>query len=174
MEFIVLDKIINSELGEFLYMSKSASIIIDCVFGSNKTHLIFGGFNDSLKEGIKNILELIKNLDINTERAKEFLELQQKDILRKAENIFLNTSYQVNMENIEGLIEEPYKNPKDIINFFREKKITIEDLISYKNAIFKNSKIKWLIQGNVSKEEVLKIIEETNKILEIDTEQEKI
>ena len=59
MEFIVLDKIINSELGEFLYMAKSASIIIDCVFGSNKTHLIFGGFNDSLKEGTKNILVLI-------------------------------------------------------------------------------------------------------------------
>ena len=117
---------------------------------------------------------LIKYLDINTERAKEILELQQKDILRKAENIFLNTSYQVNMENIEGLIEEPYKNPKDIINFFKEKKITIEDLIIYKNAIFKNSKIKWLIQGNVSKEEVLQIAEEANKILEIDIEKEKI
>ena len=77
------------------------------------------------------------------------------------------------MENIEGLIEEPYKNPKDIINFFREKKITIEDLISYKNAIFKNSKIKWLIQGNISKVEVLKIIEETNKILEIDMKKKK-
>ena len=40
--------------------------------------------------------------------------------------------------------------------------------------MFKNSKIKWLIQGNVSKEEALGIVEETNKILEIDVEKEKI
>ena len=171
---IILDKIITSELGEFLYMAKSAGVDVNFAFGVNKTHIIFAGFNDSLKEGMKNILEHIKNLDINTERCKEILELQQKDILRKAGNIFLSTSYLVNFENIDGLLGEPYKNPKDIINFFKEKKITIEDLIIYKNAIFKNSKIKWLIQGNVSKEEVLQIAEEANKILEIDIEKEKI
>ena len=100
--------------------------------------------------------------------------MQQKDILRRAENIFLNTSYIVNKEYVVGLIQEPYKNPKDFINFFKEKRITLEDLILYKNAIFQNSKIKWLFQGNVSKEEVLKIAEEANKILEIDIEKEKI
>jgi len=170
---IILNKIITSELGEFLYMAESASVDVDFVFGVNKTHIIYDGFNDSLKEGMKNILEHIKNLDINTERCKELLEIQQKDLLRKAENIFLNTSYLANMDNLDGLLGEPYKNPKDIINFFKEKKITIEDLIIYKNAIFKNPKIKWLIQGNVSKEEVLQIAEEANKILEIDIEKEK-
>ena len=171
---VILDKIITSELGEFLYMAKSANVNVNFSFSTNKTYIIFQGFNDSLKEGMKNIFELIKNLDINTERCKEILELQQKDILRIAENVFLNTSYLVNMENIVGLIQEPYKNPKDFINFFKEKRISLEDLILYKNSIFKNSKIKWLIQGNVSKEEVLKIVEETNKILEIDIEKEKI
>jgi len=43
----------------------------------------------------------------------------------------------------------------------------------FKNAIFKNSKIKWLVQGNVSKEEVLDLVEESNKILEIDINKEK-
>ena len=67
-----------------------------------------------------------------------------------------------------------YRSPKDIINFFNEgKKITIEDVILYKNALFKNSKIKWLIQGNVTKKEALEIVEETNKILDIDINTER-
>ena len=76
--------------------------------------------------------------------------------------------------NKKIFLNEPYKNPKDIINFFKDKKITIEDLIIYKNSIFKNSKCKWLIQGNITKEEALEIIQESNKILDIDINQEKI
>ena len=75
---------------------------------------------------------------------------------------------------MSALLSEPYKDSEEIINFYKENKITIEDLIKYKNAIFKNSKIKWLIQGNVSKKDALKITEEANKILEIDIEKEKI
>ena len=170
----ILDKIIKVELGEFLYMAKSASIKIVSSFGTNNSHIIFGGFNDSLKGGIKSILEYIKNLDINTERCKETLKLEQKDILRRAHNIFLNGNYQVNFEYVRGLLNDQYKNPKDIINFFKNKKITIDDLIKYKNAIFKNSKSKWLIQGNLTKEQALEIVEEGNKILEIDMNEEKI
>ena len=170
----LLDSLISSELGEFLYMAESANVNVTFVFGTNKSHIIFGGYNDSLKKGMKNIFELIKNLDINNERCIENLELNQKDILRRAKNIFLNQSYKVNIQNMNGLLSDPYKNPEEIINFFKESKVTIEDLIKYKNAIFKNSKIKWLIQGNVSKEDALEIAEEANKILEIDIEQEKI
>ena len=171
---IILEKIFKVELGEFLYMAESASVNISFSFGSNKSVIIFQGFNDSLKEGMKNILSLIKDLNINTQRCKETLELQQKNILLNAKNLFLNSSYQVNLENIKGLLNEPYKNPKDIINFFKDKKITIEDLIVYKNSIFKNSKCKWLIQGNITKEQALEIIKEGNKILDIDINQEKI
>ena len=171
---IILEIIFKVELGEFLYMAESASVNISFSFGSNKSVIIFQGFNDSLKEGMKNILSLIKDLNINTQRCKETLELQQKNILLNAKNLFLNSSYQVNLENIKGLLNEPYKNPKDIINFFKDKKITIEDLIVYKNSIFKNSKCKWLIQGNITKEQALEIIKEGNKILDIDINKEKI
>ena len=171
---IILEKIIKVELGEFLYMAESASVNISFSFGSNKSFIIFQGFNDSLKEGIKNILSLIKDLNINTKRCKETLELQQKNILINAKNLYLNSSYQVNLEYVKGLLNEPYKNPEDIINFFRDKKITIEDLIIYKNSIFKNSKSKWLIQGNITKEQALEIVQEGNKILDIDIEKEKI
>ena len=170
----LLDNIITSELGEFLYMAESASVNVNFVFGTNKSYIIFAGYNDSLKKGMKNILELLKNLDINNERCKENLELDQKDILRRAKNMFINQSYKINFQYMSELLSEPYKNPEEIINFYKENNITIEDLIKYKNAIFKNSKIKWLIQGNVSKEDALEIAEDANKILEIDIEKEKI
>ena len=170
----IFDKIIQVELGEFLYMAEAANVNITLSTGVNKTNLIYSGFNESLKRGIKEIFTKIKNLDLNTERCKETLELEQKNILRKTKNIFLNSSYQVNLQYLKGLLYEDYKNPVDIINFYNDgKKITIEDLILYKNSLFKNSKIKWLVQGNVSKEEVLEIVEETNKILEIDINKEK-
>ena len=171
----ILDSIITSELGEFLYMAESASVNVKFSFGVNKTYIIFGGFNDSLKLGMKNIFEMIRDLNINTERCKETLELQQKEIFRRAMNLFLNTNYQVNLEYLKGLLNDQYKNPKDIIDFFSQnKKITIDDLILYKNAIFKNAKSKWLIQGNLTKEQALDIVEEGNKILGIDINQEKI
>ena len=171
----LLDKIITVELGEFLYMAESASVNIQFAFGVDNSCIIFDGYSDSLKKGMKDIFSHIKNTDINTQRCRETLELQQKDMLIRARNIFFNSNYQVNLQNINGLLNSSYKNPEDIINFFSEgKKITIEDLIIYKNQMFKSSKIKWLIQGNVSKEEALSIVEETNKILEIDVEKEKI
>ena len=123
---------------------------------------------------MKTIFEKIQNLDINTQRCRETLEIQQKDILRRAKNIYLNRNYQVNLEYLRDLVNYNYRSPKDIIDFFNEgKKITIEDVILYKNALFKNSKIKWLIQGNVTKKEALEIVEETNKILDIDINTER-
>ena len=170
----IFDKIIQVELGEFLYMAEAANVNITLSTGVNKTNLIYSGFNESLKRGIKEIFTKIQNLDLNTERCKETLELEQKNILRKTKNIFLNSSYQVNLQYLKGLLYEDYKNPVDIINFYNDgKKITIEDLILYKNSLFKNSKIKWLVQGNVTKQEVLDIVEETNKILGIDINKEK-
>ena len=170
----LLDTIITVELGEFLYMAKAANMSINFEFGVNETNIIFKGYNDSIKEGMKNIFRLIQNLDINTERCKETLELQQKEMLKGAKNIFMNKNYQVNLVYVKDLLNEHYKNQMDVINFLEEKKIKIEDLIKYKNAIFKNSKCKWLIQGNLTKEQAMDIVEEGNKILEIDINKAKI
>ena len=129
----LLNILIKSELGEFLYMATSASVSVNFSFGTNKSYIIYSGYNDSLKKGMKNILELLKNLDINNERCKENLELKQKEILRIAKNIFLNQSYKINYQYMSSLLVEPYKNAEEIINYFKKNKITIEDLIKYKN-----------------------------------------
>ena len=170
----ILENMIKIELGEFLYMAESAEVNIKISLDFDKINISINGFNDSLKKGMKEIITKIQNLDLNTERCKETLELQQKDLLRNSKNIFLNSSYQVNLYYLSNLIYGNDKNPKDIIDFFEAgKNINLNDLILYKNSIFKNSKIKWLVQGNISKNDVIEIVEETNKILGIKTEKEK-
>ena len=170
---IVLTKIMTQELGEWLYMAKEANVNFSFSINSNKCQLVYSGFNDSLKEGLKEILNCFKNLDINNKRCKETLELQLKELLKKAKNIFYEQNYQVNLEYIKSLLNEPSKNPMDIINFLSKYTVTIEELILFKNTLFKESKIKWLIQGNITKEETLDIINETHKILEVDIDGER-
>ena len=47
-------------------MEEAANINITLSTGVNKTNLIFSGFNESLKRGVKEIFTKIQNLDINT------------------------------------------------------------------------------------------------------------
>jgi secreted Zn-dependent insulinase-like peptidase len=118
----LLDKIITRELREFLYSASEAKAKVSFAFNANKALIMFEGFNDSLKKGMINILNKIKNLDINTEQSKETLELYQKDILRKVKNSYLDSSYNVNTLNMAELMIEQHKTPKDTINFLEEKK----------------------------------------------------
>jgi secreted Zn-dependent insulinase-like peptidase len=164
---------INHELGEWIYMAKEANVNFSFSINSSKCKIIFSGFNDSLKDGLKEILNIFKNLDINNQRCIETLEIQSKELLKNAKNIFYKQNYQVNLEYINSLLNEPAKSPKDLINFLTEYKVSIEDLILFKNTLFKKSKIKWLIQGNITKEQALDIVNETHKIFEIDINQDK-
>ena len=170
---ILLEKIINQELGEWVYMAKEANVIFSFSITNNKCQIIYCGFNDSLKEGMKEILTIFKNLNLNNKRCIETLELQLKELLKQTKNIFYGQNYQVNLEYIKSLLNEPGKNPEDLIDFLSENKIEINDLISFKNEMFKNSKIKWLCQGNITKETFIDIFNETNNILEIDINKEK-
>ena len=122
----LLDRIIKKELEEFLYPAKKSKVSVNFSLGMNKSFIIFKGFNDSLKKGMKTILNMIKNLDINNERCKETLGFAQKNSLWEAKNIYLTQSYKFNSQYVIGLMNEPYKNPEDIINFFKEKKYQLK------------------------------------------------
>ena len=91
-----MDSILSVELGEFIYMAESANLNFSFVF-SKIVLFTFGGYNDSLKEGMELLLNYIKNLDLNKERCKETLEIQQKEMERRVKNILLNESYKVNL-----------------------------------------------------------------------------
>jgi secreted Zn-dependent insulinase-like peptidase len=166
-------KIIEQELGEIIYMAKEANINFNFTSASNKYQIVYSGFNDSLKVGLKEIFTTLKNLDINNGRCIEMVELQSKEILKKQKNTYFDVNYKVNLEYLKRLINDPAKSPGDYIDFLSENKITIDEVIQFKNLLFKKSKIKWLIQGNITKEQALDIVNETHKIFEIDINQDK-
>ena len=167
---IILEKIIKQELGEWTYMAKEANVNFNISINSDRCRIVYSGYNDSLKEGMKEILTIFKNLDINNKRCKETLELQVKELLKQAKNVFFSQNYLVNLEYIKSLLNDPAKRPEDIIEFLTDHIITIDDLILLKNSLFKKTKVKWLIQGNITKETTLEIVQETHKILEVNYE----
>ena len=169
----ILVEILKQELGEILYMAEEANVTFKFSVTSNKYKIVYAGFNDSLKKGLKEIFNTLKNLDINNQRCIEMVELQSKEILKKKRNIYFDQNYKVNLEYIKRLINDPAKSPEDTIDFLSENKITIEEVIQFKNLFFKKSKIKWLIQGNITKEQALDIVNETHKIFEIDINEDK-
>ena len=171
--FLLLEKIVVKELGEITYMANEANVNVSFSANNNKVQIIYTGFNDSLKEGMKEILSALKNLNLNTDRCKEMIDLQSKEILKQAKNIYYGQNYQVNLEYVKMLLNEPVKNPKEIIDFLNENKITIDEVILCKNSLFTKSKIKWLIQGNITKEATLELVNEIHKIFEIDINEEK-
>ena len=166
-------QIVNQELGELLYMAKEANVNFNFSFVYNKFKIVYSGYNDSLKKGLKEVINAFINLNINNDKCKEMIELQSKELLKKTKNIYLEPNYKVNLEFLKRLLNEPHKSPEEIEYFLSENKITIEDIILFKNTFFKKSKIKWLIQGNITKEDALDIVNETHKLFEIDINEEK-
>ena len=132
----ILVKIIEQELGEIIYMAKEANINFNFTSASNKYQIVYSGFNDSLKVGLKEIFTTLKNLDINNKRCIEMVELQSKEILKKQKNTYFDVNYKVNLEYLKRLINEPAKSPEDYIDFLTENKITIDEVIQFKNFTF--------------------------------------
>jgi secreted Zn-dependent insulinase-like peptidase len=124
--------------------------------------------------GMKYFIKMFKNLNFDTKKCREVFDIQLKEILKSAENVFFGQNYSVNLEYLKLLLNEPENSQLDLIKFLKNNKVTIEDLIRFKNEIFKNGKLKWLIQGNITKEQALNLVNEVHETMEIDINKEKI
>ena len=105
-------------------MAKEANVNFDFSISSNKCKITFFGFNNSLKEGFKEILNFFKNIDLNNKRCLETLELQLKEQLKNIKNKFLDQSFKVNLQNLGFILNEPVETPEELINFLSENKVT--------------------------------------------------
>ena len=56
----LLEKVIKSELREFLYMAEEGDVNVIFSFGQNKAYIIYAGFSDSMKKGLEEIFIKIK------------------------------------------------------------------------------------------------------------------
>ena len=165
----LLKKIIKLELNEIIYMASEAYVKFKIKIYYNKLELFIEGFNDSLKNGLQEFLTRIQNIEINMEKHKEILGLQLKEFIKKRKNFFLDKSYKVNIDYMKRLLSVPGGDLRDLIDFLSNEKITLEDIISFRNNMLLETQSTWLIQGNIKKETALEIVQMTNEIFKIDT-----
>ena len=165
----LLKKIIKLELTEIIYMASEAKLDFKIKIYYNYLKIFIEGFNDSLKRGLEIILNKIQNLNLNTEKYKEILDLQIKEYIKKNKNFFLKTSYEVTHVYMKKLLKYPSIDTRDLIEYLSNSKITIEDLSTFKNNMFLETQSNWLIQGNIKKENALEIVQMCNEIFKIDT-----
>ena len=165
----ILKKIIKLELNEILYLASEAEFECKIKIYYNKLEFRIEGFNDSLKDGLEEILTKIKTFEICPEKHKELLDLQKKEFIKKRKNFFYDKSYEVNIDYYKRLLSCPNIDLRELIDYLTNTEITIEDLVLFKKNMFKETESKWLIQGNFKKETALEIVNMTNKIFNIDT-----
>ena len=165
----LLKKIIKLEISEIIYMALEANAEFKIKIFKNKMEFSIEGFNDSLKNGLKEILTAIQNINITEEKHKEMLNLLIKVYINKKKNFFYDRSYKVNKDYTERLLTVPSTNPDDLIEFLSNEKITIDDIVSFQKRMFLETKSTWLIQGNFKKEQALEIVQMANDLFKLDT-----
>ena len=164
----LLKKIIKLEINEMLYMASEANVTFKIKIYYNKLEIRIEGFNDSLKNGLQELLTKIQSIDINKEKYKETLELQKKEYIKKRTNFFLDKSYKVNIDYMKRLLSVPSMDLKNLIEYLSNSEISLDDLIAFKNNMLLETQSVWLIQGNIKKETALEIVEMTNKLFNVD------
>ena len=164
----LLNGIIKLKLNEILYMAEESNVEFTLEITFDKLQITISGFNESLKRGLEEILTEIKNFKINPDEHKEIFELQKQEYLKKLNNCFLKKSYKVNSEYMKILLATYIIDPNDSINYLKNEKITLNDLIKFKENMFLETESFWLIQGNIQKETALEIVNSTNSIFNLD------
>ena len=168
----LLKKIIKLELNEIIYMASEAKLEFKIKIFYDYFEILVDGFNDSLKRGLEIFLTKIQNINLNSEKYEEILDLQIKEYIKKSKNFFLKTSYEVTNEYMKKILKYPSIDTRDLIEYLIKSKITVEDLAHFKNNMFLETESNWLIQGNIKKENALEIVKMCNEIFKIDTKKE--
>ena len=166
----LLKKIIKLELNEILYLAEECKVKFKLKIYYDKLELMIKGFNDSLKRGLNEFLNLIQNLELTPEKHKEMFLLQKEEYLKKLKNSFLKQSYEVVIEHMKILLTNGFDNKNDLIECLSNEEISLDDLINFKKRMFIDTNSYWLIQGNFQKETALEIINSANSIFKINVD----
>ena len=189
----IWNNILENELQEVIYMAKEASMHINFYFNLEGMLITLDGFSSALKSSAEEIIlkfkETIENLNKKLEHFYRFSDLQNgisnhdefhtllEKIVSKIEeaeqdntNFFLGTPYMQVWQNLDIFLRHPNADPQSKLKtVLRLKQHASEkDLRAFHvflKSFLSESKFEWLIQGNITKEEALDIVSNTEKIL---------
>ena len=147
--------IITNEMAEIVYMANEAKTKFSFVPKVSNIYLSLAGFNSSILNAIKEILNRFNQIvyDDKSEKLKIYI---QKEIQTFA-NFYKKTGYKVVMGYVSKMMSEPSMLKKDSLELLKTKHIDIDLIMKYVKEVFSYMKIEWIIQGNLSKEEAIEI-----------------
>ena len=162
----ITSTLIKKGLNEILYMAEEAKVKFSFDINSHSLTFDVSGFNSSMNETMKIILETFKKIDFNSEQEK--FDLIIKKLIQKYKNFYLDRPSSVCKTYLDIILLKPSSTANEKLNCLQNYKITLEDAIKFKKEILNNAIEEWLIQGNLSKENALEIFNISNQSLGID------
>ena len=151
----ISEEIIKNELREICYMAEEALIEFSISITSNIILIIMKGFNSSMKNAFKLILEELIKIDFSN-KSEQF-KIGLNNLMKKKTNFYYSTNYSVCKNYIDYVMKTPSISPIEQLEYLNDNELTINDLINFSKNLYNNCKIEWIIQGNLLKEEALEI-----------------
>jgi insulysin len=169
--------LIDNELKNLTYMASEANLHFKFYFNLEGIYLQITGFNSSLRSATFEILNKLEHIISNPkgiEEINEKLKTQIDDHKKDYKNFYYSAPYTQAISYLEILLREPSTSPMkkwEYLNEFKEEPSNpnnhlINNCHYFIENFLKESKFEWLVQGNISKDETLQIVDSSEKILQ--------
>ena len=165
----ILSAIVVNELRETLYMTEVAKVKVDLNIKGDSMSILVSGFNKSMYNVIKVVLEQLMKIVYDNKNESYMLLYNKK--LQQLSNFYFSNSYLVAYKYLEFALNEPSNPNNEVLQLMvnNQKELNLNMLLKYVQNYLKTIKVEWLIQGNISQEEAIKIVTSCNEVLKVDT-----
>lgn len=150
----IWNSIVENELRELSYMANEANVIVKMHTNNEGIYLQVTGFNYSTKNALSELIKVFKS--INAADKSEKLKVQIIRHRQEYINFYYKNAYTQAMAYVEQLIVDPSTTANEKLKVL-DKGISIDSLIDFVSKFTKESRMEWLIQGNILEEEVVQI-----------------
>jgi insulysin len=185
----IWNSIFDNELKEIIYMASEANINLKLHFNMEGLYLEVSGFNSSLENAFVEILSNFKKLIHNKSKIENLpdkIKIQIEDHMKSFKNFYFSAVYTQAMAYLEMFLREPSSTPekklKILTDFYKgeedngkisESKDETNSIGAEVNPLFdiflskflQESRFEWLIQGNITAEDSIKIKNQCENIL---------
>lgn len=159
--------VIESKLKEISYLAEEAECNFALHFNNEGMFLKVNGFNDSMKNALKELVEAFTNIKVK-ENVKD-IETQLEKHIREMQNFYLQSPYSQAFAYLEYLRVEPSAAPNEklfkLLGLTKNGKLDSEKFEEFVSNFLKTVKFCWVIQGNLSDEDAREIHSICNSLI---------
>ena len=180
----IWNNLFQNELQEIVYMAREASVNINFYFNLEGLSITIEGFSSALKsssveilkkfqETIEVLKERLNNLENHPEKSGQIAEKIMTKLMESEQensNFYLGNPYNQVLANLDIYLRNvSIEFDKKLQTVRRlQKQANQKDLSSFSfflNNFLNESKFEWVIQGNLTKEEAIELVDSAQNIL---------